>query len=280
MRATTSSMCAAVISTGGARSGGGGSGHVGAAASAHARRRRPPRSPAVGQCATWASPRVKPRLRASFVEHVDRAVRQLVVAQVPRGELRRRLQRVVVEADLMMRLVARPQTLEDPHRLLDARLVDRDALQPTRQRAVLFDVLELLVRRRSDDPELTGREDWLDQRGQVHRAAGRRARADGGVDLVDEQDRHRPLRQRVDDRLEALLEVSAESRAGEQRAGVEREHLRALEQIRHVVLQQPWTRALRRARSCRRPRRRRTPGCSCAGGRGSPSSAAARRRGR
>ena len=45
--------------------------------------------------------------------------------------------------------------------------------------------------------------------------------------------------ERVDDRLEPLLEVAAEARAGQQRAGVEREHLGALEQIRHVVLQQP-----------------------------------------
>ena len=42
-----------------------------------------------------------------------------------------------------------------------------------------------------------------------------------------------------DDGLEAFLEVAAESRAGEERARVEREDLGALEQIRDVVLEQP-----------------------------------------
>ncbi len=140
----------------------------------------------------------------------------------------------------MMRLVARSQTLEDPAPSpgsLGSSIAMR--LQPPRQRAILLDVLELLVRRRADDAELTRREHRLDQRREVHRAARRGAGTDGGVDLVDEQDRHRPLRERVDHRLEALLEVSAEARAREQRAGVEREHLGALEQIRDVVLQQP-----------------------------------------
>ncbi len=161
-----------------------------------------------------------------------------------RGELRRRLERIVVEVHLMMRLVSGSKTLEDPHRLLDARLVDRDALEPARQGAILFDVLEILVRRRSDDPELPRRKHWLDQRRQVHRSARRGARTDGGVNLVDEEYRHGLLRERVDHRLEALLEVSAESRACEERAGVEREHFGALEQIRHVVLKQPRREAL------------------------------------
>ena len=64
------------------------------------------------------------------------------------------------------------------------------------------------------------------------------ARAHRRVDFVDEEDGPGPLAQRRDDRLEALLEVAAEARAGEQRRRVEREHLRALQQRRHVLLQQ------------------------------------------
>ncbi len=105
--------------------------------------------------------------------------------------------------------------------------------------AILLDVLELFVRRRADHAQLTGGQDRLDQRRQVHRAAGGGAGADGGVNLVDEEDGHRPLRERMDDGLEALLEVAAEARAREQRAGVEREHLGAFEQIRNVVSEQP-----------------------------------------
>ena len=203
------------------------------------RRRLEPGAPrAVTACASGsaaaarrraAAPRAEPRLRARFVEHVDGAVGQPVVAQVARRQLRGRLERVVRVArrgDAPRSASAGPAgSGRSP--AID-RLVDGDLLQPPRERAVLLDVLELLVRRRADDAELAGREDRLDQRRQIHRAAGGRAGADGGVDLVDEQDRHRALGERVDDRLEALLEVAAEPRAGEQRAGVEREDLGAL----------------------------------------------------
>ena len=74
---------------------------------------------------------------------------------------------------------------------------------------------------------------------EIHRAAGRRAGADGRVDLVDEEDRLRPLRERRDDGLEALLEVAAEARAREQRAGVEREDFRVLQRLLDIVGQQP-----------------------------------------
>ena len=200
---------------------------------------RPTSSIAAGFAVRARRRRVSRVLRAGLVEHVDGAVGQPVVAQVPRRQLRRRLERIVGVAHAVVRLVARAQALQDAHGLLDRRLVDRDLLQPPRERAVLLDVLELLVRRRADHAQLAGREDRLDQRREVHRAAGRGAGADGRVDLVDEEDRHRALRERVDDRLEALLEVAAEARAGEQRRRVEREDLGALEQLRHVVLQQP-----------------------------------------
>ena len=75
----------------------------------------------------------------------------------------------------------------------DGRLVDRDLLQPAGERAILLDVLELLERRRSDDAEMAGRQDRLDQRREIHRAAGRGAGADGRMDFVDEENRHRPL---------------------------------------------------------------------------------------
>ncbi len=62
--------------------------------------------------------------------------------------------------------------------------------------------------------------------------------ADGRVDFVDEEDRLRPRAERGDDRLEALLEVAAETRARQQRAGVEREDLRVLQRLLDIVGQQ------------------------------------------
>ena len=165
---------------------------------------------------------------ARLVEDVDRAVGQTVVAQVPRRQLRRGLERVVREANVVVGFVSRPEALQNAHGLGDRRLVDRDLLQPARERPILLDVLVFLVGRRAHHAKLTGRENRLDQRGEVHRAAGRGAGADGRVDLVDEEDRHRTLRERVNHRLEALLEVAAEPGAGEERRRVEREDLRPL----------------------------------------------------
>ena len=180
--------------------------------------------------------RLEPHARARLVEHVDRAVRQLVVTQVPGRQLRRRLERVVGERHAVVRLVAGTKSLKNLHRLGVRGLVNRDFLQTARERTVLLDVLELLVRGRADDAKLTGGQYGLDERRQVHRSAGRRAGAHRGVNLVDEEDGHRPLRQRVNDGLETLFEVAAESRAGEERGRVEREHLRPLEGRRHVVV--------------------------------------------
>ena len=51
-----------------------------------------------------------------------------------------------------------------------------------------------------------------------------RAGADDGVDFVDEQDRVLVLLDLLHHLLQALFEVAAIARAGEQRAHVEREH--------------------------------------------------------
>ena len=83
---------------------------------------------------------------------------------------------------------------------------------------------------------------------EIHRPACRGAGADRRVDLVDEEDWHRALRERMDDSFEALLEVAAEPRASEQRAGVERENLGALEQIRDVVSEEPGRQAFGESR--------------------------------
>src|SRR5262245_23731610 len=108
----------------------------------------------------------------------------------------------------MVIFVAGPQALQNLDRLCDRRLVHDHLLKTTGERAILFDVLELLERRRADDSQVAFREDWLDQRGEIHRAAGRGAGADRRVDFVDEQNRPRRLLERVDDRLETLFEVT------------------------------------------------------------------------
>ncbi len=116
------------------------------------------------------------------------------------------------------------QALEDFHRVLDARLLDVDLLEPAHQGAVLLEILPIfLVGRRADAAQRALRKRRLEQVGGVHRAARRRAGADDSMDLVDEQDRVLVLLDLLHHLLQALLEVAAVARAGQQRAHVERE---------------------------------------------------------
>ena len=177
--------------------------------------------------------------RPGFVEHVDGAVGQARIAQMPARELRRRAQGAVGERHPVVLFVTGPQPGQDLDRFVDARLFEDHALQPARQCAVALDLLEFVERRRADQPQVAGRQQGLDQHREVHRAAGGGPRPDGGVHLVDEQDGHRPAGEGIDDRLEAFLEVAPEARAREQRGGVEGEDLGPSQPRGHVVVQQP-----------------------------------------
>ncbi len=185
------------------------------------------------------SPRFQPTHGARFVDEIDGAVGQAIVAQVPRRQLGGALERRIGVLHAVMVFVAAAQPGENAHGLFDRRLVDRDLLQAPRERAILFDVLELLERRRADHAQLAGGQQRLQHRREIHRAAGHGARADRGVNLVDEENGLRPHAQRLDDGLEALFEVAAEARAREQRARVEREDLGVLQRVLHVVGEQP-----------------------------------------
>ena len=117
------------------------------------------------------------------------------------------------------------------------RLVDVDLLEAADQRAVLLEELAVfLVGGRADAAELAGGERRLQQVRGVHRAAGGRAGADHGVDLVDEHDGVFVRLELLDDLLQPLLEIAAIARAGEQRAHVEREDRGAFQHLRHVAL--------------------------------------------
>ena len=153
-----------------------------------------------------------------------------------RGELRGGCQRFARVLHAVVLFVPAAQPLEDPNRLFDRRLFDGDFLQPPRQRAVFFDVLELLEGRRSDDAKIACAQNRLDERGQVHGAARHGAGPHRGVDLVDEQDRPGPPAQRADDRLEPFFEVAAKPCACQQRPRVEREYLRLPECVLHTLL--------------------------------------------
>src|SRR5438552_13113369 len=113
-------------------------------------------------------------------------------------------------------LVAEPT--DDLDRLRYRRRLDDDRLEAPLERAVLLDVLAILVeRRRADRLDLPARERGLEHVRRVDRALGR-ARADQRVQLVEEQDDVLRLPDLLHDRLEPLLELPAVLRAGDERA--------------------------------------------------------------
>ena len=156
-----------------------------------------------------------------------------------------------------MVLVALAQAAQDGDRLLDARLVHVDRLEAALQRGVLLDVLAVLVQRRgADRVQLPAGEHRLQQVGGVHRALGG-ARADHGVQLVDEQDDLAlGVLDLLEHRLEALLELAAVLGAGDQRAQVQPDDPLLLEPLRDVATHDALRKPLRRWRSCRRQARR------------------------
>ncbi len=138
----------------------------------------------------------------------------------------------------MVLLVAAAQPAQDLDRLLERGLVEVDLLDAPGQGAVLLDVLELLERGGAHQPDLAFRQHGLDQVREVHGAAGGRAGPDHGVHLVDEEDGPRPLLERVEHGLEALLEVAAITGPSQEGARVEGEDLGALEDLGGVRLEE------------------------------------------
>src|SRR5207237_180291 len=78
---------------------------------------------------------------ARFIEESDRLVGQAPVVEVARREDRCCVERLVGVAHAVELLVLTAEALEDLLRVLDRRLVHLDALEASRERAVLLEVL-------------------------------------------------------------------------------------------------------------------------------------------
>ena len=110
--------------------------------------------------------------RARLVDHVDRLVRQLAVMDVARRQLHRSLDGFVGVFQPVIILEIGLQALEDRNRVFHRRLVDVDLLETPDQRAVLLEILPvLLVGGRADAADRTRRQRRLQQVRRVHGAA-------------------------------------------------------------------------------------------------------------
>ncbi len=161
-----------------------------------------------------------------LVDEVDRLVGQEAVGDVAVGQRGGGDQRGVGDRDAVVGLVALLEAAQDRDRALEGRLADVDRLEAALERGVLLDVLLVLVERgRADGAQLAAGEHRLEQVGRVDRALGR-AGADDRVQLVHEQDDLAlGVRDLLQDGLQALLELAAVLRAGEQGADVEADDL-------------------------------------------------------
>ena len=172
-----------------------------------------------------------------LVDEVDRLVRQEAVGDVAVGEGRRGDDRRIGDAHAMMGLILLLEAAQDRDRVLDRGLGDEYRLEAPRQSRILLDVLPIFVERgRADAMQFAARQRRLQEVGSVHRAVGL-AGPDERVHLVDEQnDAARGRRDLVEHALQALLELAAIFRAGDERAHVEREQLLVADRFRHVAI--------------------------------------------
>ncbi len=165
-----------------------------------------------------------------------RLVREEAVAHVAVREHGRRDERVVLDDHGVVELVALLQTAQDRDGVLDVGRIDQDRLEAALERAVLLDVLAVLVERGGADAvELPPGQQRLEQVARVHRALGG-AGAHDGVQLVDEE-QHLALAllHLVEDRLQALLELAPVLGARDQRTHVQRNQAPVLEPLGHVT---------------------------------------------
>src|SRR3989441_893989 len=173
--------------------------------------------------------------RPGLVDQVDGLVGQVPVLDVAVGQRSGGVQCVVRDLAAVMRLVAVAQAAQDLHRVVDRRLVDADLLEAPLQCRVALEVLAVFVeRRRADRLQLAARKSGLEDRGCVDRALGC-AGANEIVELVDEQDDVAALGDLLHHLLEALLELAAVLRTGDERSEVERVDLLVLQQLGNLI---------------------------------------------
>ena len=159
---------------------------------------------------------------ACFVDYVDRLVGQLAVVDVPRGQFHSGLDRLGGVLHTVVFLEIGLEALEDLDRVFDRGFVHVNLLEPTAERAVLFEVLtEFLVCRGPHTAQLAALKRGLQQVGRIHCAARGRPRTDHGVDLVDEQHRIIVIFEFRHHGFQTFLEIAAIPCAGQQCAHVE-----------------------------------------------------------
>ena len=172
-----------------------------------------------------------------LVNQVDRLIGQLSPRDVAIRQGGGRDERTIGDRHLVVSLVLGGDTAQDRDGILDRGLTDEHLLEATLERRILFDVLAILIEgRRSNHAQLATGEHGLEHVARIHRAFGTSAGTDDRVQLIDEGD---DLAVRTgnlsEDRLEALLELSAVLRAGDHRRHVQGDEALVAQGLRNVA---------------------------------------------
>ena len=144
-----------------------------------------------------------------------------------------------------MDLIALFQSPEDRDRILYGGLLDHDRLEPPFEGRILFDVFPVFIQGRgAHTAQLAPGQGGFQHVRGIH-GAFRRPGADDGMDLIDEED-DLPFGRGdlLQNRLEALLELPAVLRAGDQGADIKTDDLLVFEVFRHIAVDDPLGQSL------------------------------------
>ena len=175
--------------------------------------------------------------RGGFVDQIDRLVGPEARRDVTVGKPRRGHDGAVGDLHPVVHFVALLQTTQNGDGVLHRWLGHGHHLEAALERGILLDVLAVFVHRGGADAvQLSARQRRLDHVGGIERAFGRTG-AHQRVQLVDEEnDLAFALRDRLEQRLEALLEFTAELRARHDRAHVEYQELPVAQCVGHIAV--------------------------------------------
>jgi len=158
---------------------------------------------------------------ACLVYQVDRLVGKVAVGDVTIGQVGSSDHGLVGDRHTMVGLVPVTQALQDLDRVGQRWLLNLDRLEPPLESSVFFEVLAVLVERRSAyGLQLPTGEHRLQYRGGIDGAFGR-AGPDQRVQLVYEQDDVATCADLLQHLLQALLEVAPVARPGNKGTQVE-----------------------------------------------------------
>ena len=167
--------------------------------------------------------------RAGFVHKVDCFIRKETVGNIAIGQNRSRNQCIVLDLHAVIDLIPLLQSAENGDGILDGRLTCHNRLETTLQCRILFDVFTILIQRgRADAVKFASCQHGLEHIAGIHGAVCFAGSYDR-MQLIDEQnDVPVGCLDIVQNSLQALLELAAVLRTGNQRSHVQGEDLLVL----------------------------------------------------